>query len=967
MTGATLTDSVTVFAVGQRWISSTEPELGLGLVVQAEGRVVQVSFPATDEERAYAAGSAPLSRVKFRQGESIHDVQERRLTVMDTLENNGVIIYLCEDDSGKDVLLPEEQLHGVIRLNSPRERLFAGQIDRLSRYRLRYISRLHDGVQSQSPVQGLLGPRVQLLPHQIYIAREVASRHAPRVLLADEVGLGKTIEAGMIVHQQLVTGRASRVLIVVPEALLHQWLVEMLRRFNLRFTILDEARCLALGSVSADFDDEDDADPQDDINPFESAQLVLCGENFLADDAERAEQARQAGWDLLVVDEAHHLAWTPEQSSAGYACIEQLAAQIPGLLLLTATPEQMGRSGHFARLRLLDPDRYHDLQEFLDQEQQYQQISDILMALRQDNAWEALNTDTALREQLASYLGASRIDALLAQSEQESTREEALARLTADLLDRHGTGRVLFRNTRASVEGFPGRELHAWPLSTAQAVPGDADLDDQLHPEQVLGLDDDPRVDWLIEFLRNHRQDKVLLICRSAQTVRELENQLRLSGVYAGLFHEGMTLVERDRAAAWFADQDEGVQILLCSEIGSEGRNFQFARHLILFDLPLDPDLLEQRIGRLDRIGQTGVIQIHVPYHEGTAQHRLLDWYANGLGAFERPFQVGQAVTARFSAELLEALGGDSDEPLLKLIEQAQAFVKQEQERLEGGRDRLLEMNSCQPEKAEQWVGMIREYERPGVLAPYMEQVFDAFGVDHESHSAEAIIARPGSHMHGQHFPGLPEDGLTATFRRDVAMSREDMHFLTWEHPMVTGAMEMILSGDFGNTALCTVKLGGVTPGTLLVEALFVLNVQAPRALQLGRYLPAEPVRLLRDNLGRDLSEQLPADQLHLIAERVPKQTAHALVKRAQPLLQSLLDTLEAQAAQAQQPLVDDALARMQEERSAGLERLQALAQVNPNVRAQEIEQYQRDTEVLAERLSAAVLQLDAVRVAIAT
>ena len=962
-----MTDSVTVFAVGQRWISSTEPELGLGLVVQAEGRVVQVCFPAADEERAYAARSAPLSRVQFRQGEMIHDNQERRLKVTDTLENNGVIIYLCEDEDGKDVLLPEEQLHAVIRLNSPRERLFAGQIDRLSRYRLRYNTRLHHGVQMQSPVRGLLGPRVQLLPHQIYIAHEVASRHAPRVLLADEVGLGKTIEAGMIVHQQLISGRASRVLVVVPEALLHQWLVEMLRRFNLRFTILDEARCMALEGEASGLQEDDVS--ADDINPFESAQLVLCGENFLAADTSRAEQARAAGWDILVVDEAHHLAWTPENSSPAYACVERLAEQVPGLLLLTATPEQLGRSGHFARLRLLDPDRYHDLQQFVDQEQQYQQISDVLMALRQDNAWQRLSSEQGLREVLDAYLGADRVAAVVAEVDgaDASAQTVALGRLTRDLLDRHGTGRVLFRNTRASVKGFPGRELHAWPLSGSQALPADVALDDQLHPEQVLGLDDDPRLGWLVEFLKQHRQDKVLLICRSAETVCELEQQLRLAGCYSGLFHEGMSLLERDRAAAWFADDEDGVQILLCSEIGSEGRNFQFARHLILFDLPLDPDLLEQRIGRLDRIGQTGIIQIHVPYLEGTAQQRLLNWYADGLGAFESPFQIGQAVINRYGEALLQALQAADEQPLQSLISDAQSFVAQEQARQEQGRDRLLELNSCQPDKADEWVNMVREYERPGVLAPYMEQVFDAFGVEHESHSAEAVIARPGNHMHGQHFPALPEDGLTATFRRDVAMSREDMHFLTWEHPMVTGAMDMILSGDFGNTALCTVKLGGVAPGTLLVESLFVLGVQAPRALQLERYLPAEPVRLLRDNLGRDLSEQLPADQLHMIAERVPKQTAHALVKRAEKVLQSLLDTSEKQAAALQDELIDAAMNQMRAERDDGLQRLLALAEVNPNVRQQEIDQYQAETAQLEERLRAAALQLDAVRIAIAT
>src|SRR5690606_39161327 len=177
------------------------------------------------------------------------------------------------------------------------------------------------------------------------IASEVAERHAPRVLLADEVGLGKTIEAGLIIHQQLLTGRAGRVLILVPDSLIHQWLVEMLRRFNLHFTILDAERCAAL---APSFDDEeDDGRAGDgDINPFESAQLVLCGLAFLVDDPARQQQARDAGWDLLVVDEAHHLRWAEGAASPAYACVEALAAQVPGLLLLTATPEQLGLESH---------------------------------------------------------------------------------------------------------------------------------------------------------------------------------------------------------------------------------------------------------------------------------------------------------------------------------------------------------------------------------------------------------------------------------------------------------------------------------------------------------------------------------------------------------------------------------------------------------------------------------------------
>ena len=176
----------------------------------------------------------------------------------------------------------------------------------------------------------------------------MARRHAPRVLLADEVGLGKTIEAGLILHRMLLTGRAERALILVPPSLMHQWLVELLRRFALEVTLLDEQQSLA----------------QAEANPFESGQLILASQAWLFANPQRQEQAAACDWDLLIVDEAHHLDWSAEQVGAGYACVERLAKRVPGVLLLTATPEQMGLASHFARLRLLDPDRYHSLEAF---------------------------------------------------------------------------------------------------------------------------------------------------------------------------------------------------------------------------------------------------------------------------------------------------------------------------------------------------------------------------------------------------------------------------------------------------------------------------------------------------------------------------------------------------------------------------------------------------------------------------
>src|SRR5690606_17933780 len=144
-----------------------------------------------------------------------------------------------------------------------------------------------------------------------------------------------------------------------------------------------------------------------------------------------------------------------------------------------------------------------------------------------------------------------------------------------------------------------------------------------------------------------------LLICHERRSAEALENWLRLQrGVRSALFHEGLRLLERDRAAAWFAETEGGAQVLVCSEIGSEGRNFQFAQDLILFDLPPDPDLVEQRIGRLDRIGQADTIRIHVPCLEGSTQTVLLRLYDEVLGIFSGPNAVAARVCARVAPQL---------------------------------------------------------------------------------------------------------------------------------------------------------------------------------------------------------------------------------------------------------------------------------------------------------------------------
>ena len=248
------------FVPGQRWLSEAEPDLGLGLVEEVDARQVRQSFAASGENRNYAARNAPLTRVRFAPDDRVEDKEGRGLTVLAVEQVGGLLIYTCSDDAGLESVLPERSLNDRLRLNRPQDKLLARRIDADIWFSLRYQSWLQAAALWRSPVYGLQGPRIDLIPHQLYIASQVASRAAPRVLLADEVGLGKTIEAGLILHRLVLTERVQRVLVILPDALVHQWLVEMLRRFNLQFAVFDQDR----------FDNADQS------NPFQTEQLVLC-------------------------------------------------------------------------------------------------------------------------------------------------------------------------------------------------------------------------------------------------------------------------------------------------------------------------------------------------------------------------------------------------------------------------------------------------------------------------------------------------------------------------------------------------------------------------------------------------------------------------------------------------------------------------------------------------------------------
>ncbi|MBI9069538.1 MAG: RNA polymerase-associated protein RapA [Salinivirgaceae bacterium] len=928
----------------QRWTSEGEPELGVGIVKEISKDRVQMHFPIAGETRLYATENAPLRRVIFKPGDTIVDTHKRTMLVEQVQQDGELLIYF-----GQDRTLSEADLGDVSVKHGVDDRLSMGDVDTPELFALRRRTLEYDHKRRISPVNGFVGGRIDLIPHQLYIAHEVSTRYAPRVLLSDQVGLGKTIEACLILHRLLLNGRISRVLILVPDSLVHQWFVEVLRRFNMWFHIFDEERCTAIEEGAPDG------------NPFLENQLIICSTTFLTSSKIRAQQALSTPWDMLVVDEAHHLEWSVDKVSREYSVVELLSKVAKGLLLLTATPEQLGVESHFARLRLLDPDRYADFETFKKESLDHKAIANIVEDLSVGKSLQA--DDTKL---LASIFGKERM-ALIAKG-----GDSARNNLMEDLLDQHGPGRVVFRNTRSAMKGFPKRKAHLIPIKPAKEADQwiqrfskeflvDIETAEASPIEQHFWFASDPRVKWLLQTMKDLHPAKVLLICRSKEKVLELETVLnKRANFNVGVFHEDLTIVQRDRNAAWFSES-AGAQLLLCSEIGSEGRNFQFAHHLVLFDLPFHPELLEQRIGRLDRIGQLEDIHIHVPFVIGSPQEVLIRWFHEGLNAFNENLEGGNKIAQLFSDRLLDTAinlsSPNAGKQLESLIAETAVYQQELKTTLANGRDRLLEMNSFRPKIAEKLVDQIREEDQDMCLEKYMTRVFEHFGVEMEDLAPRTYLLHPPP-TNAEAFPTIPHDGVSITFDRKRALSREEIRFLSWDHPMINTAMDRVLSSGTGGASFGVLR-GSGSPAILL-EVLFVLETAGEQSVYVDRFLPKTLLRVVVDHSGDEVTDLYPVENFEKnlrpgpIDDLIDNETLMDII------LPNMISTATEIAEALRAAEISNGLERMRLTLDHEIGRLIALHKKNNNIRRDEIQIALDEQANLATLIGDARIRLDA-------
>ena len=875
---------MTEFVPGQRWVVDSEPELGLGLVLAVDARAVKIEFPKAETERHYATRKAPLTRIAFDVGDEIQLLDGSAGQVVAVHEHAGLLIY----DIGLDQLVPESALAGTVRMSQPFLRLMTGQLDKSSWFAFRRSLDAGMARVWQSRLGGLLGVRADLIPHQLYVAYSACDRERVRVLLADEVGLGKTIEAGMILSRMVRLERAARVLVLVPDALLVQWLVEMIRRFNLQPEIY--------------------AGQEHD---FDSGQIHLVPHSAFA--AGEDEAFPVDSFDMVIVDEAHHL----HPDSVAFERLRRAAGACPHLLLLSATPEQLGVESHFARLQLLDPAKFTSLPAFIDMEQGYQRLNELIRRLPDSR------------------------DELLQTYSMDSTLDDT--RLLNQLLDRHGLGRVMFRNTRSAVQGFPERKVEVHPLA-----------------------DDDweTRFEWLVQWVRSHPGEKVLAICHQSEDALACETYMwQKHGIDVALFHEDMDLIERDRAAAYFADMEEGSAVLVCSEIGSEGRNFQFSHHLVCLDLPEHPDLLEQRIGRLDRIGQRHAVHIHIPYAEGGENHRRLVWLHEVLDCIGRQNPAAGTVHDEFQPWSL-----DPDTDLAGLFDRARSRSAVLEGEIQQGRDALLELNSCRQPQADQITAEIARFDEES-LQTLVETAADLLNFHFEESRGGAWSLIPADNMLIGALPGIPPEGAEVAFSRALATARDDVMFLSWDAPFIQGLWELLRHSDLGAASVALLPGKQLPAGQCLLETSFDVLVQSPVTSACLPFLPSLSVRALAlDISDKDLSEVLAEDVFDQSVKPVDRKLARQIIQSRKDSIPDWYHKAETFAEKRKQALLVDAQRAADRYYTGEIQRLEHLTGQAANDSSDEIAVLRKRAGQVREAFDSHVqLQLSAIRLVVTT
>jgi ATP-dependent helicase HepA len=813
-----------------------QPEWGIGhlMALEENGTRAQVLFPARQGGPVFVSTrNNALQPTVLKAGDLAVTSKAVKVTITGEVEGGrGLRRYTFKGDDGEEDELPESELHALPPRPDSLSLLREGRVADARNFLLRRTALVLDDERRCDALGALLASRVMVKPHQVGVVQRVLTAHRPRFVLADEVGLGKTIEAGMIFSALRLSGLARRVLVVAPSHLTVQWLVELFHKFNHLFTLMDAER------------HEKSLEAVPETSPWARFDFVVTSLELLQRNEQFAKEAGSADarWDLVIIDEAHHL-----KGAKAYAAAKALAKNTWGLLLLTATPMQLDPEEYHALLSLIDEQAAPSAKDFVERLKRQDALSGAVRELL-----EGKKTREALKALASKFPG----DEVL---KGERPHEEVLEHLaeTYSLSDK------LVRNRRAEVGGFSARKLHRHPVkqtkeekdareealetlakhggvkgaalsgllrrleSSPAAFLAATETTKALAGTRVTLPTRDGKYQAFAGVLEGiwakEKTAKVLVFTESRETLEAVQLRLREDGVEALAYHGDLPLVERDRQVARFRDPD-GPRVLLCTEVGGEGRNFQFSHHLVNYDLPWSPAVMEQRIGRLDRIGQSKPVDIHVFEVPGTLSADVLELLDGAVGVFGETVGGLDAVLEEVEPRLTELALAKPKERAAYVKELA-AAVTRAREQVKKAYDPLLDLRSFDKEAVKALVE--RAQTRSGIEPDDEDETLEdglwsvardlderleetvtelalkvGLGVDTDQQvDAFQCALHFGHALNVEALPGIDitkERTVLGTFWRDTAVEQEEIEYFATGHPIVEALFGFLRDGPFG-------------------------------------------------------------------------------------------------------------------------------------------------------------------------
>src|SRR5437763_7672606 len=778
--------------------------------------------------------------------------------------------YTVDVSGKKPQIRSEADLRAPVPREGPAEQLASGRWGAPEDSHLRSETVRLDLERRADALGALFASRVYVKPHQVSVAHQVLSAPQPRFVLADEVGLGKTIEAGLVLSGLLHAGLVKRCLVVAPSHLTVQWLAELFHKFNLLFTLMDPDRAR---------EDREAAEAEaadDDASPWGRHPLVITSLEWLSRTREEVKAAAEAGWDLVVIDEAHHL-----RGVRAYEVAQALARKTWGLLLLTATPLQLDPAEYHALLRLVDPAPAATEQELRARLARQGELSAEVRSL--------LSGDGSAAERIARLFPE---DAML--------RELRGDALLTHLAESYGLSARLLRNRRAVVGGFTPRRLTEIPVQMTSEervlehdvrralshakLPSGAVLASLLRrmgssppalaaglsaagekklAQRALALAKDSKLEAFQALLAElGPYEKVLVFAEPRETIEYLRAALARQRIEALGYVGDLSPADRDKMVARFRDPD-GPRVLLSTELGGEGRNFQHCHVLVNYDLAWSPAAIEQRIGRIDRIGQSREVRIHAFHPEGTLAARVLDVLDAGVGVFTEPVGGLDPVLESVERELLELASSDDPKQWERRTGEIAARVSAARAEVAKAYDPLLDRRSNDvqavrelAERGAQRLGArVSPADDPAAalqhVASMLEQRLEAVTIEAAKRVGLAVDVEvdvlPGE-VSFHVGPELKVDALAGfdlsedrvvlgSFRREVAVRHEEHDSFATGHPLVEALFGWLRDGELGRATVARAHFRG-TQGAAL-DARYLVALPEPADLAQGARVPS--------------------------------------------------------------------------------------------------------------------------------